>query len=219
MNTAAFMPLIHRPRSVAPANENLASPLSWLVDLNEPADRDLAARQRRGGLPARGKPTTPAPFPAQAPGTGLVLLICITLGAFGVTHLVPGYPRRPQPGAGAPQDPAAVPAFLHQYSSTRPLPVPVPLYLRPVRPATWYQRSSPTVRSSDLKSTCPPTRTRAVFAHRDLADQRVARGHRRRRLRTGGRTHHPGISLAGYRADLLIALVAFNLLFFFGSAG
>ncbi len=56
-------------------------------------------------------------------GTGVVLLIGITLVAFVVTHLVPGDPVAANLGQSAIGDPAAVAAFRHQYGLDQPLPV------------------------------------------------------------------------------------------------
>ena len=63
-------------------------------------------------------------------GTGLVLLIGITLVAFVVTHLVPGDPAAANLGQRAIGDPAAVQAFRHQYGLDRPVPVQYLLYLK-----------------------------------------------------------------------------------------
>jgi len=63
-------------------------------------------------------------------GTGLVLLIGITLVAFVVTHLVPGDPAAANLGQRAIGDPAAVQAFNHQYGLDRPVPVQYLLYLK-----------------------------------------------------------------------------------------
>ena len=62
-------------------------------------------------------------------GTGLVLLIGITLVAFVVTHLVPGDPVAANLGQSAVGDPAAVAAFRHQYGLDQPLPVQYLRYL------------------------------------------------------------------------------------------
>ena len=62
-------------------------------------------------------------------GTGLVLLIGITVVAFAVTHLVPGDPVAANLGQGALNDPAAVAAFRHQYGLDQPLPVQYAHYL------------------------------------------------------------------------------------------
>ena len=66
----------------------------------------------------------------QRLGTGVVLLIGITLVAFVLTHLVPGDPAAANLGQRAIGDPAAVAAFRHQYGLDRPLPVQYLLYLR-----------------------------------------------------------------------------------------
>ncbi|HZR52473.1 MAG TPA: ABC transporter permease [Streptosporangiaceae bacterium] len=62
-------------------------------------------------------------------GTGLVLLVGITLVAFVVTHLVPGDPAAANLGQRAIGDPAAVQAFRHQYGLDRPLPLQYLIYL------------------------------------------------------------------------------------------
>jgi peptide/nickel transport system permease protein len=69
-------------------------------------------------------------FLLQRLGTGLVLLIGITLVAFVVTHLVPGDPAAANLGQRAIGDPAAVAAFRHQYGLDRPLPVQYIVYLK-----------------------------------------------------------------------------------------
>ena len=62
-------------------------------------------------------------------GTGVVLLIGITLVAFVVTHLVPGDPVAANLGQSAIGDPAAVAAFRHQYGLDQPVPVQYLRYL------------------------------------------------------------------------------------------
>jgi peptide/nickel transport system permease protein len=69
-------------------------------------------------------------FLLQRIGTGVVLLIGITLVAFVVTHLVPGDPAAANLGQRAIGDPAAVQAFRHQYGLDRPVPVQYLLYLK-----------------------------------------------------------------------------------------
>ncbi len=69
-------------------------------------------------------------FLLQRLGTGLVLLIGITLVAFVLTHLVPGDPAAANLGQRAIGDPAAVQAFRHQYGLDRPLPVQYLVYLK-----------------------------------------------------------------------------------------
>jgi peptide/nickel transport system permease protein len=69
-------------------------------------------------------------FLLQRLGTGVVLLIGITLVAFVVTHLVPGDPAAANLGQRAIGDPAAVAAFRHQYGLDRPLPVQYVVYLK-----------------------------------------------------------------------------------------
>jgi ABC-type dipeptide/oligopeptide/nickel transport system permease component len=69
-------------------------------------------------------------FLLQRIGTGVVLLIGITLVAFVVTHLVPGDPAAANLGQRAIGDPAAVRAFRHQYGLDRPVPVQYLLYLK-----------------------------------------------------------------------------------------
>jgi len=66
----------------------------------------------------------------QRIGTGVVLLVGITLVAFVVTHLVPGDPAAANLGQRAIGDPAAVQAFRHEYGLDRPLPVQYLLYLK-----------------------------------------------------------------------------------------
>ena len=63
-------------------------------------------------------------------GTGLVLLVGITLVAFVVTHLVPGDPAAANLGQRAIGDPAAVAAFRHQYGLDKPVPVQYVVYLK-----------------------------------------------------------------------------------------
>jgi peptide/nickel transport system permease protein len=63
-------------------------------------------------------------------GTGLVLLVGITLVAFVLTHLVPGDPAAANLGQRAIGDPAAVAAFRHQYGLDRPVPVQYVVYLK-----------------------------------------------------------------------------------------
>ena len=69
-------------------------------------------------------------FLLQRLGTGVVLLVGITLVAFVLTHLVPGDPAAANLGQRAIGDPAAVAAFNHQYGLDRPLPVQYVLYLK-----------------------------------------------------------------------------------------
>ena len=69
-------------------------------------------------------------FLLQRLGTGVVLLIGITLVAFVVTQLVPGDAAAANLGQRAIGDPAAVRAFNHQYGLDSPLPVQYLIYLK-----------------------------------------------------------------------------------------
>ena len=98
-------------------------------------------------------------------GTGIVLLIGITLVAFVVTHLVPGDPVAANLGQGALSDPAAIAAFRHQYGLDQPLPVQYIRYLGDLLQGNLglsEQSHRPVV--SDLNDYIPATVELALFA-------------------------------------------------------
>jgi len=97
-------------------------------------------------------------------GTGLVLLIGITLVAFVLTHLVPGDPAAANLGQRAIGDPAAVAAFRHQYGLDRPLPVQYAVYLKDLLQGNLglSEQSHRPVR--DLAEYIPATIELALFA-------------------------------------------------------
>ena len=98
-------------------------------------------------------------------GTGLVLLIGITLVAFVVTHLVPGDPAAANLGQRAIGDPAAVAAFRHQYGLDRPVPVQYVVYLKNLLHGNLgiSEQSHRPVRT-DLAEYVPATIELALFA-------------------------------------------------------
>ena len=98
-------------------------------------------------------------------GTGLVLLIGITLVAFVVTHLVPGDPAAANLGQRAIGDPAAVAAFRHQYGLDRPVPVQYVVYLKDLLQGNLgiSEQSHRPVRT-DLAEYVPATIELALFA-------------------------------------------------------
>jgi peptide/nickel transport system permease protein len=98
-------------------------------------------------------------------GTGLVLLIGITLVAFVVTHLVPGDPVAANLGQSALGDPAAVAAFRHQYGLDQPLPVQYLRYLGDVLTGNLgISEQSHRAVLSDLSEYVPATVELALFA-------------------------------------------------------
>jgi peptide/nickel transport system permease protein len=104
-------------------------------------------------------------FVLQRLGTGLVLLIGITLVAFVVTHLVPGDPAAANLGQRAIGDPAAVAAFRHQYGLDRPVPVQYLLYLKDLLQGNLgisEQSHRPVL--ADLEEYVPATIELALFA-------------------------------------------------------
>jgi len=104
-------------------------------------------------------------FLLQRLGTGVVLLIGITLVAFVVTHLVPGDPAAANLGQRAIGDPAAVAAFRHQYGLDRPVPVQYVVYLKNLLHGNLgiSEQSHRPVRS-DLAEYVPATIELALFA-------------------------------------------------------
>ena len=98
-------------------------------------------------------------------GTGLVLLIGITLVAFVLTHLVPGDPAAANLGQRAIGDPAAVAAFRHQYGLDRPVPVQYVVYLKDLLQGNLgiSEQSHRPVRT-DLAEYVPATIELALFA-------------------------------------------------------
>jgi peptide/nickel transport system permease protein len=104
-------------------------------------------------------------FLLQRLGTGLVLLVGITLVAFVVTHLVPGDPAAANLGQRAIGDPAAVAAFRHQYGLDRPLPAQYIVYLKDLLHGNLgisEQSHRPVL--SDLSEYVPATIELALFA-------------------------------------------------------
>ena len=98
-------------------------------------------------------------------GTGVVLLIGITLVAFVVTHLVPGDPVAANLGQSAIGDPAAVAAFRHQYGLDQPVPVQYLRYLWDVLQGNLgisEQSHRPVL--ADLEEYVPATVELALFA-------------------------------------------------------
>jgi peptide/nickel transport system permease protein len=104
-------------------------------------------------------------FVLQRLGTGVVLLIGITLVAFVVTHLVPGDPAAANLGQRAIGDPAAVQAFRHQYGLDRPLPIQYLVYLKDLLHGNLgLSEQSHRAVLSDLGEYVPATIELALFA-------------------------------------------------------
>jgi peptide/nickel transport system permease protein len=156
-------------------------------------------------------------FLLQRIGTGLVLLVGITLVAFVVTHLVPGDPAAANLGQRAIGDPAAVRAFRHQYGLDRPLPVQYLAYLKDLLHGNLgisEQSHRPVL--TDLAQYVPATIELALFAIVVSMVIGVGLGI----LAAVSRNRWPDqlirvFSLAGVSMPIFwIALVAFYLLFF-----
>ncbi|HSR83556.1 MAG TPA: ABC transporter permease [Streptosporangiaceae bacterium] len=156
-------------------------------------------------------------FLVQRLGTGVVLLVGITLVAFVVTHLVPGDPAAANLGQRAIGNPAAVAAFRHQYGLDRPLPVQYIVYLKDLLHGNLgisEQSHRPVL--TDLSEYVPATIELALFAIVlsmliGIALGIVAAVFRDRWLDQFIRI----VSLAGVSMPVFwIALVAFYLLFF-----
>ena len=150
-------------------------------------------------------------------GTGLVLLIGITLVAFVVTHLVPGDPVAANLGQGALNDPAAVAAFRHQYGLDQPLPVQYGRYLTGLLHGNLgisEQSHRPVL--TDLNEYVPATVELALFAIATSLVVGVALGIVAAACRDRWPDHIIRvISLGGVSMPVFwIALVAFYLLFF-----
>ncbi len=83
-------------------------------------------------LSRRARRVTPAGlarFLARRLGTGLVLVVGITLVAFVITHLVPGNPAAATLGQTAMSDPTIVKAWDHQYGLDKPVVEQYLIYL------------------------------------------------------------------------------------------
>ncbi len=150
-------------------------------------------------------------------GTGLVLLVGITLVAFVVTHLVPGDPAAANLGQRAIGNPAAVAAFRHQYGLDRPVPIQYLLYLKDLFQGNLgisEQSHRPVL--TDLEQYVPATIELAIFAIVASLVIGVGLGvvaavHRDRWLDQLIRV----VSLLGVSMPIFwIALVAFYLVFF-----
>lgn len=150
-------------------------------------------------------------------GTGLVLLVGITLVAFVLTHLVPGDPAAANLGQRAIGDPAAVRAFDHQYGLDRPLPVQYLLYLKNLLHGNLgiSEQSHRPVRT-DLAQYVPATIELALFAIVLSLIIGVGLGIVAAVFRNRWPDHLIRVvSLAGVSMPVFwIALVAFYLLFF-----
>jgi peptide/nickel transport system permease protein len=156
-------------------------------------------------------------FLLQRLGTGLVLLVGITLVAFVLTHLVPGDPAAANLGQRAIGDPAAVAAFRHQYGLDRPLPVQYVLYLRNLlhgNLGTSEQSHRPVL--TDLDEYVPATIELSLFAIVVSLVIGIGLGIVAAMFRDRWPDHLIRvISLGGVSMPVFwIALVAFYLLFF-----
>src|SRR6201999_1379625 len=150
-------------------------------------------------------------------GTGVVLLIGITLVAFVVTHLVPGDPVAANLGQSAIGDPAAVAAFRHQYGLDQPLPVQYFRYLWDVLQGNLgisEQSHRPVL--ADLEEYVPATVELALFAIVTSLVLGVGLGIVAAAFRDRWPDHVIRVvSLTGVSMPVFwIALVAFSLRFF-----
>jgi peptide/nickel transport system permease protein len=156
-------------------------------------------------------------FLLQRLGTGLVLLVGITLVAFVLTHVVPGDPAAANLGQRAIGDPAAVAAFRHQYGLDRPLPVQYVLYLKNLVHGNLgiSEQSHRPVRA-DLAEYVPATIELALFAIVLSLVIGISLGIVAAVFRDRWPDHVIRVlSLAGVSMPVFwIALVAFYLLFF-----
>jgi peptide/nickel transport system permease protein len=156
-------------------------------------------------------------FLLQRLGTGVVLLVGITLVAFVLTHVVPGDPAAANLGQRAIGDPAAVAAFRHQYGLDRPLPVQYVLYLKNLVHGNLgiSEQSHRPVRA-DLAEYVPATIELALFAIVLSLVIGISLGIVAAVFRDRWPDHVIRVlSLAGVSMPVFwIALVAFYLLFF-----
>jgi peptide/nickel transport system permease protein len=156
-------------------------------------------------------------FLLQRLGTGVVLLVGITLVAFVLTHVVPGDPAAANLGQRAIGDPAAVAAFRHQYGLDRPLPVQYVLYLKNLVHGNLgiSEQSHRPVRA-DLAEYVPATIELALFAIVLSLVIGIGLGIVAAVFRDRWPDHLIRVfSLAGVSMPVFwIALVAFYLLFF-----